>query len=50
MAMTRSILWNSDTDTLSAKQLEKALGFIFETAENLRSNALTSELMSMKSE
>lgn len=50
VAMTRSILWNSDTDTLSAQQLEKALGFIFETAENLRSNALTSELMSMKSE
>lgn len=50
VAMTRNILWNSDTDTLSAKQLEKALGFIFETAENLRSNALTSELMNMKSE
>lgn len=48
--MTRSILWNSDTDTLSAQQLEKALGFIFETAENLRSNAFTNELLNMKAE
>lgn len=50
VALTRSILWNSDASLLSAKQLEKALGFIFETAENLRSNALTSELMNLEEE
>lgn len=48
VAMTRNILYNSDTDTLSAKQLEKALVFIFETAKNLRSNALVNELLNMK--
>lgn len=46
----RSILGESGLTFLTARQLEKALGLVFETAENLRSSTLISDVMNMRSE